>query len=79
MWSLGTASGVLRNVEFNRNVEDASITIAEKKRDYVLWGKQVLLCAGEDKRDPTELAKAKADLENKNKGKYSFPFPFIKG
>ena len=68
MISLASACDILRGVEYNRNVEDDSITIEEKKRDYLLWGQAALLVAGEDKRDQRDLRTAIEDLETKNKG-----------
>lgn len=60
---------ILRAVEWNRNVNDESITIQDQKRDFLLWGRDTLLVCGEDKFRSTLLANAKVDLLRKNKGR----------
>lgn len=65
--SLAIKYSLLLNVEYDRNVQDASITIAEKKRDYNLWVNGLLVVAGEDKAS-NDLRESIDDLAQKNKG-----------
>jgi hypothetical protein len=58
-------TSALERCRFNRNVEDESITIPDKRRDYNLWAYNLLVLTGEDKC-ADNLGGAKSDLQSKN-------------
>lgn len=62
---------ILRSVEVDRNVNDDSITQQDKKRDYLLWGRNILLVAGEDKKSGIPISESLNDLRTKNKASNS--------
>jgi hypothetical protein len=59
---------LLRGFTINRNMEDDSLTIDQKRRDLNVWFESTLIFCGEDKSIPTEINEAISDLRVKNKG-----------
>ncbi len=64
-WIINT---VYKTVAFCRDLEDASITTADKRRDYMQHLDNVMLIAGEDKPQRHLMHQAVQDLLDKHKG-----------
>lgn len=55
-----SACSILRfDVSVSRNVQDPSITVQNKRRDYMVMGGNILVVAGEDKTSRAGLLEAK--------------------
>ena len=66
--SVATAAAYLCGIDIrtDRDVQDSSITIDDKRRDFLLWGRSVLIMGGEHKRAGHRLPSD--ELAAKHKG-----------
>jgi hypothetical protein len=66
--TIGWGLWILKDLLFIRDVADTSITVEDKRRDYMVLVKEVLVVGGEDKADEGQLRSCMEDLTRKHMG-----------